>query len=125
MSRSRNTTPHWVKVLKANDREDTHHKRCKTVFDGPDSIECDLERRTFGIRYRCYSLSETACLTTPKGYNGRREQQHDYYYNPERRNMRDDLRAALREYNTFGEVEVDPVNQQHRHAPFAGGWWWD
>lgn len=46
------------------------------------------------------------------------------YWNPARQEERITLHKLAGEYNTFGDLESEPVlHEQHHHAGFGGGWW--
>ena len=48
---------------------------------------------------------------------------HTNYYGPERARTRTALVNVRRDYNTHGDTDVDVRTDQHRHAPWGGGWW--
>lgn len=53
----------------------------------------------------------------------RAEERHLLFYGPERAHVRDVLRQAVDDYNTYGETDIEPEPRQTRHATWYGGWW--
>lgn len=76
--------------------------------------ECDIESRNGRCR---------AWLSDGHRCDKSRDDRHLLYFAPERASVRDALRAARDEYNTFGDTDIEPDNRQHRHAVWGGGWW--
>ncbi len=127
MSRTDKDAPSWVRARR--DGGDTWHHR---VGDAPGAADgfgrppsgdgthaCDLDdpggRCTWRVPhwlagYPLCQPPDTSCL-------------HMFYYGPDRAQARDALRAAAREYNTFGMTETEPITRQVRHSPWGGGWW--
>lgn len=64
-----------------------------------------------------------AYLSEPHRCNSTKEMRREGYTAPERAHVRDVLRAAVHDYNTHGETEIEPVNRQPRRAPWGGGYW--
>lgn len=52
-----------------------------------------------------------------------RQDRRDLWFGPERASVRDQLAAARRDYNAYGDTDVEPEPRQHRHAIWGGGWW--
>lgn len=84
--------------------------------------ECDLDapstRYLDGCRRYGGNPPGGRCYERPKKDRRRVE-----FYGPERAHVRDILRAAADDYNTYGETDSEPDPRQHRHATWAGGYW--
>jgi hypothetical protein len=52
----------------------------------------------------------------------RREDRRLAWWGPDRRRVRDECRAARKEYRGFGDVETDVSKLHHNHAPRKGYW---
>lgn len=54
-----------------------------------------------------------------------RDDRRDGFYSPMRRHVRDTLRAAVREYNAYGETDTttDDRRSSPRHSLWSGGYW--
>lgn len=45
------------------------------------------------------------------------------WYKPERSHVRLVLLAAITDWNTNRDTDIEPDPRQHRHNMWAGGWW--
>lgn len=92
------------------------------VVDREYVRECDIESvHSRGFRHlHCHRWLDSH---HGGGYGVSKETRRTSYYRPERAHIRSTLRAAAAEYRANGRVDIEPLNRQSRHAPWAGGWW--
>lgn len=134
MSRTDKDTPAWVRAQRApaSERRENHHWNCDS---GPErgnpfrrdenSHRCDIDdRHSHGWRGACtYYPLDRHHWRQSYGNLHMRERVNIGYYSPERAHVRDVLRDAVRDFNAYGETDVEPVGRQHRHAHWGSGWW--
>lgn len=93
----------------------------KTFVD-VEARECDVETgRGATLRYsydRC-----TANIPQPHRCEVSKEMRRISYYGPERAHVRESLREAAAEYNTYGETDVEPWTQRSPRGTWGGGYW--
>lgn len=126
MSRTDKDTPSWVRALHDPNARVHHSWLCETSRYGmarPDLARpCDLHetvnRRTNACYYWADDRTDHCCGITPSA-----DRLHHNYYGPERTAVRDSLRNALRDYNTYGDTDIEAPTRQTRSATWAGGRW--
>lgn len=130
MSRTDHHMPDWVTV----EWWEATHVRCPHATSSWRTTslgfhECDLpdepvrehpfRRRRPGRRPVCYWEPDLSSVSPwprpPRWYVDH------VWHNPERRRLRDELRAAAAEWRAAGNVENDPPAYQARHS---AGWMW-
>jgi hypothetical protein len=141
MSRTDKDAPYWVRaecyVPVHNHCQFDHTWWGWTFFpDGPR--ECDLpedpiirhprqRRRAYGVEKRsCRWEAEWSFRSRYNFTWGPRPiDRRLYYWKPERAQKRTACDRARKEYNSFGQTEVEVPMFQHRHAETTGGGYWD
>lgn len=127
MARTDKTDPFWVQSQHDPHATIRHGWACehRTRNQWNTSIPqpCDLpEVGAPGNRHtECRRWSHDVWWRLYKGANA--WDTHTFYYGPERARTRTELISARRDYNTYGETDVDVSIDQHRHTPWGGGWW--
>lgn len=131
MSRTFKDRPYWIRV---NDpktlRYAVHHHasfgHVYTPFNGkPVHI---LDYCTIDEPYSAGDNYPKPCyyrLISPHRYDETtKEMRHNAYWEPMRTDERIVLRNAVKDYNTYGEIDEDFFLQEnHRHARYGGVYW--
>jgi len=126
MSRTDKDRPYWVRVndeTEARTEFHYHHRRYRgDPYEGEYECEIDnpVDDSTVMWKRRCgyylgyrHHICEIPPGAVREGYNA-----------PLRNDERMALRNAVKDYNTFGEVDEDMyLQEQHRHACYGGGYW--
>lgn len=127
MAHTDKTDPYWVQSQRDPNATIWHGWACENNtqrrrYDTGATVACDLPdpgtyRRRTNCRYWSYD-------TWRRLYSGSNAfDRHAYYYGPERARTRAALVNARRDYNAHGDTDVDVLTDQHRNAPWGGGWW--
>jgi hypothetical protein len=130
MSRTDNTTPHWVRAI----WWEPEHWRCQHAMF-PDGRACDLPAepivaKEFSTRWRAFATTGGGCAWIPTwdemagggGWSAPPWFNRIEFTCPERRRVRDQLIRARQEYRATGETDLVVETAQHRHR---GDWaWW-
>lgn len=141
MSRTDKDAPYWVRTS----LYEPWHNHCE--FDatwwgwswfpnGPR--ECDLpEEPTYQhpVRRRASRMEQRSCVWEPCDpdetyrfrftWGPRPIDRRLCYWKPDRARVHAACDRARKEYNSFGQTEVEVPLFQHRHAETTGGGWWD
>ena len=124
MARTDKDTPRWVLALTDPNSEIDHHYACcdnperrryipdnaprPCTLEQPPRSPLDCQRRTY---------------RAPTG-GTQRDLVRAQWTRPERAAVRNALRVTLRDWNTYGDTDLDadiPMSR-HRHAAWGGGW---
>jgi hypothetical protein len=128
MSRTKKDRPYWVRLNDPTEaRTPYHYHHGSRWFNNgykgnAESDYCCIDEEYTGTDWRrsCgyYLGYRRHVCVIPK--NAVR----DMYYSPMRNDERMVLRNALKDYNTFAEVDEDMyLNEKSRHATYGGGYW--
>lgn len=133
MSRTDHHQPHWVTA----ELWEPAHYRCPNATEGWWNVrfrdrECTLppapvREHPSGWRRTWRSSVGSSCHWEPDwtGVSPWTRPQRWFvehvWHNPERRRLRDELRAAAAEYRATGDVTDDPAPRQARHC---AAWMW-
>lgn len=125
MSHTDKDAPAWVRAMHHPSAEAHHAWRCREgefVLCHPNFPahlihECDLDRPGGTCRW-WVDDRDRAYYDRPDG-----PEIHLRWFGPERAHVRTTLLAALRDYNTHGETDLEPDNRRTRGGTWAGGWW--
>lgn len=132
MSRTDKDRPYWVRVNDETEaRTPYHYHHGSRFYNGGYKVNaededgyCTIDDKRTGQpgewRLPCgYYLGyrRHVCEIPPGA-------EREGYYAPLRNDERMALRNAVKDYNTFGEVDEDMyLQEQHRHATYGGGYW--
>jgi hypothetical protein len=123
MSHTEKDAPDWVQILTGFAESREWHRGCPQAMP-PGDRPCDIDdargRRTIGHCWRSWYRPGCRYYYTPPP---RRQIRRLFYYKSERAQIRAQLEAARRDWNTCGDTDIDPPGRQHRHSPWGGGWW--
>lgn len=136
MSRTRKDRPDRVKLNDPSEPRKVTHRhaalgRSGTNFLGQDFAyqgHCTADEPAIhrSNRDRMALRPCEQYLTWKSSFTGRvpRDVITELYWAPARQEERIALHKLAGEYNTFGDLETEPVlHEQHRRAGFGGGWW--
>lgn len=123
MSRTDHHAPAWVRTLYSTTATATEHHSygCHRSDHAPQpshEVGCDIDTRNG----HCYRWDRTNHDTWDRRPSN--DMVHDLFTAPERAHVRDALRGALRDYNAYGETDLEPVTRQSRRAAWATGSCW-
>lgn len=129
------TDPHWhLERIDYNEFWDTDNglkwvysstteTHTEDVLIKPDQ-PCDLDlEHNSGKRCKFYYKPDKHhCMQSCCNPYKNAEQHH--FYKPERRETRNYLKEAVKDYNTYGETDIEPVEMiANPHGPWVGGYW--
>ena len=119
MSKTDKDRPYWVRCNDSTERRRIRHYHHD--WRRKEELECDLidpapraARASSYVSRRCHyepavwTLRDMFGKTVPKWYVDH------VYHNPLRRDARDVLREAAKEWNATGDTDLEPVNRQGR-----------
>lgn len=124
MSRTDKDRPYWVRQNDETEVRRPFHRHDQYRFGREPFDECEIDEPYTGAtgewRRRCgYWLGyrRHVCVVPPHA-------EREGYYAPLRNDERMVLRNAVKDYNTFGEIDEDfYIQEQHRRACYGGGYW--
>lgn len=120
MSKTDKDRPLWVRANDTSLKRVPYHDH---LDRWGNVVDCDIEMPTVyndayrGLRQCGYDIYQDSWLDTPS-----RKVRHYEWFGPVRAKMRDSLRAQVREYNTYGEVDDAIFIGDHRNTPLNGYW---
>ena len=117
MSRTRKDAPVWVRAMRDPDAEELHRGCSDDV--PPGQRECDIN----GPSGRCRRYGGLPPGRQWWHWKPTRAWRNTLYYAPERARVRNSLRIALREWNTWRDTDVEPPWRQTKNSLWGGGWW--
>ena len=123
MSNTEKDRPRWVRENVEANRSGEHHM-CNRASFGRTNRECDIDvPQTATEHTRCRHML-TEDKTHPAWYDrAPKKTRRIEYWKPERSSVRAELARALEDARVGVETGSSKLHEQHRHAPFVGGWW--
>jgi hypothetical protein len=125
MSRTDKDRPYWVK---SNDKTEkyrvayhdhTGRRGDECTIDEPEEHPSSWRGRGGRWYSPCSHYIHLPHICQPHGTSLR-----DFYWVPSRAEERDYTTRAIKDYNTFGEVDEDYFLQEKTlNGPYGGGWW--
>ena len=124
MSKTFATHPYWVRVLHDKSKTDVSHScveflvdydRRWTRYAPTEPCDVDTGPNTLCRRYFT-NIVHDIHTSVPSWFI-------DHHWTSlDRTRARDECRDAMRDYNTYGETDIVPTTDNHRHDALS---WWD